>query len=529
MKHSSQKDKSRFWSEAGQGIMEYMIIIFLVGIAVVAIVVVMEPVIANVFSELVDDAPVAPPALLAYTPPATYTPVNTVPVPPGPGTATWTASPTTTPPTATPTGTSTSTPTATFTPFGYFNCEYQEVSGTVVVEGEHVANQQGGSGAAAGHYWYATNSYGGRMAMQAQPNSGVDTGAGTNGPTVNFFVRIVTAGDYYMYVRGWPGDSGTAGNNDSVHAGTGGSAVTGSSGWSGWTSNAYTWRRWGTPVHLDPGQRVFTVWMKEDGMVIDRVMLSTNGSLIADGDTQVGPTESNAPAGCTGAQIPTATHTPTPTRTPSPTHTPTPTFTPTPSNTPTPSATPTPSTLTLWSASAQDGFITESGFNTNVGGTTDSSSNTFSIGDTSGRQELKGVLSFDTSGIPDGATIISVQLQVQRQGVQGSPNTLGAITVDVAPASGFSNNTSLQAADYQATAAAVAVTTLPFPNSNNSWTSGYFNAAGLAAINKTGTTQLRITFPTNTNNNTSNDILRFNSGNASGTSSDPVLIIVYQP
>lgn len=527
MKHSSQKDKSRFWSEAGQGIMEYMIIIFLVGIAVVAIVVVMEPVIANVFSEFVDDAPVAPPALLAYTPPATYTPVNTIPVPPGPGTGTWTASPTTTPPTETPTGTSTSTPTATFTPFGYLTCEYQEVGGTVVVEGEHVANQQGGSGAAAGHYWYATNSYGSRLAMQAQPNSGVDTGAGTNGPTIQFFVRIVTAGDYYMYVRGWPGDSGTFGNNDSIHAGAGGLSVTGSSGWSGWTANAYTWQRWGTPVHLDPGQRVFTVWMKEDGMVIDRVMLSTNGSLIANGDTQVGPTESTAPAGCVGAQIPTATFTPSPTHTATPSSTPTPSVTPLPSNTPTPTFTPTPTTLTLYSVNTQDGYVLESNENSSVGGSNDSSGSTFRVGDDNSDRQYKGFVSFNTASIPDGATIISAQLWVKNQNTQGNVGGLGTLYVDVAQNSGFSGSTALQNSDFESVVGSAGVATLTVPG-NNTWVNSYLNATGLTWINKTGTTQFRIYFQNGDDDDAGNDYLRLYATDTAGTSDDPYLVIVYQ-
>lgn len=65
--------------QAGQGILEYMIIIALVGLAVVVIVNLMQPVIGNVFSNFVDRARVAPPELVGFTrvPP---TPTNT-PVP----------------------------------------------------------------------------------------------------------------------------------------------------------------------------------------------------------------------------------------------------------------------------------------------------------------------------------------------------------------------------------------------------------------------------------------------------------------
>ena len=54
-------------SEKGQGIVEYVIILSLVGMATVLIVNVMEPVIANVFADFVEKSAVAPPELIGYT------------------------------------------------------------------------------------------------------------------------------------------------------------------------------------------------------------------------------------------------------------------------------------------------------------------------------------------------------------------------------------------------------------------------------------------------------------------------------
>ena len=53
--------------ETGQGLLEYMIIIALVGLAVVVIVNLMQPAIGNVFSRFVDRANVAPPALVGFS------------------------------------------------------------------------------------------------------------------------------------------------------------------------------------------------------------------------------------------------------------------------------------------------------------------------------------------------------------------------------------------------------------------------------------------------------------------------------
>ncbi len=73
-KHSTQTQTK----EAGQGFVEYAILLILVGIAVVAIVALMQPAIGDVFSRFVAQAPVAPPSLLNYTPPPTFTPTPTI-------------------------------------------------------------------------------------------------------------------------------------------------------------------------------------------------------------------------------------------------------------------------------------------------------------------------------------------------------------------------------------------------------------------------------------------------------------------
>ena len=96
--------------EKGQGLVEYALILALVALAVVVIIEVLEPAVANVFSQFVQQAPVAPPQLLSYTPPPTNQP------PPSP---TPTLDPSITPsitPTFTPTPIPSNTPTPTTTP-----------------------------------------------------------------------------------------------------------------------------------------------------------------------------------------------------------------------------------------------------------------------------------------------------------------------------------------------------------------------------------------------------------------------------
>ncbi len=139
--------------EAGQGLVEYAMILLFVGIATVAIVQVMGPTISNTFDRFVRRAPVAPPALVNYTPPPTFTatatldpfapPTNTPsgPIPSSTFAPTETPVPSNTPvqtstPTATATGTPTNTPTATATVACGYAAASVPATGSVTVQAE---------------------------------------------------------------------------------------------------------------------------------------------------------------------------------------------------------------------------------------------------------------------------------------------------------------------------------------------------------------------------------------------------------
>ena len=63
---------------------------------------------------------------------------------------------------------------------------------------------------------------------------------------------------------------------------------------------------------------------------------------------------------------------------------------------------------------------------------------------------------------------------------------------------------------------------------SSGWYSVTLNAAGLTGINKAGTTQFRLYFSLDDNNNHLANVLHFFSGNAP-TASRPQLVITYQP
>lgn len=114
----------------------------------------------------------------------------------------------------------------------------------------------------------------------------------------------------------------------------------------------------------------------------------------------------------------------------------------------------------------------------------------------------RSVLSFDTSSLPDGATLVSATVTVAYRSASGNPwgNPAGnTLVVDVS--NGCFGACVIETGDYVAAASASAVAQL-LSFSGGSQTSNTFASAGLSAINRSGRTQLRLRFsgnPTSTN------------------------------
>ncbi len=199
----------------------------------------------------------------------------------------------------------------------------------------------------------------------------------------------------------------------------------------------------------------------------------------------------------------------------------------------TPQASITPVTVTFTSVAAQDGWVLESSETSNAGGSlsaTATSTSALRVGDNNQDRQYKSVVAFDTSSIPDGATIVSVTLRLLRGTLSGTNpfTTHGTCWVDVQAGSGLSGSTTLQTGDFQATATAVQSASLGNAASNGTWSEGNLNGAGLAALNKTGTTQLRVYFNLDDNDDTGNDYLGYYSGDNATSANRPQLVVTYQ-
>ena len=159
---------------------------------------------------------------------------------------------------------------------------------------------------------------------------------------------------------------------------------------------------------------------------------------------------------------------------------------------------------------------------------TDTSDGALYLGSMNNGDGYRFLVSFDTSVLPDDCIILSAQLEVVRGYKFGSdPFTWGGTcSIDIANPY-FGADSSLAIPDWDAAPDATQIATFagPDPGMDSMLTSTDFNLDGLANINPTGTTQLRVRFSTISNNSWS--YLGFHSGENADPAKHPKLIITY--
>jgi hypothetical protein len=179
------------------------------------------------------------------------------------------------------------------------NAPFLESGGQVVIESEHFhTNVPRGTDS-----WsqVANALASGGQVMQCGPDNGtnINTGYVTTSPELRFQVIFVTTGTYNVWLRG----IGPNGDGDSAHAGIDNTGPTtadrissfGTSlGWSRSTMDGPT----ATINVTTTGLHTISIWMREDGFVFDKLLLTTNGSFTPTG---AGPPESPRQTGCTSA------------------------------------------------------------------------------------------------------------------------------------------------------------------------------------------------------------------------------------
>lgn len=136
------------------------------------------------------------------------------------------------------------------------------------------------SGASGGH------------ALQAMPSNGgnIDTGFATTSPALAYRVNFVKTGVHHVWIRG----RGPTTSDDSVHVGLDNQAVSTSDRINGFP-NSLTWSKStidgpvATFTVPSVGLHTVNVWMREDGFIFDRIVLTSSSSYTPTG---TGPAES---------------------------------------------------------------------------------------------------------------------------------------------------------------------------------------------------------------------------------------------
>jgi CubicO group peptidase (beta-lactamase class C family) len=149
--------------------------------------------------------------------------------------------------------------------------------------------------AQGGHSWTPNTSsgYSGAGALWASPNAGatVNRGYVVNSPRLDYQINFVATGSHYVWVRA----SGATKSDDSVHAGLDGNALSSADRITGVYANSWVWSRTtldGPVARINvktAGVHTLNVWMREDGLRLDKLLLTLDSAYIPTG---MGPPES---------------------------------------------------------------------------------------------------------------------------------------------------------------------------------------------------------------------------------------------
>lgn len=173
---------------------------------------------------------------------------------------------------------------------------HQERDGIVVIEAEHFSLLVPGSGNKA--YlatWHVVEEkdFSGEEALQAFPLTDVNTANRINGPALIYRIEFTKASTYTVDLRG---TAPYGKQHDSVHIGVSGTPVTAvdSSGTGvGFSDDKLSWmhtfcvetskndkncvNNQPTQIYIaEPGIYNLNVWMREDGVIIDKIIVSSN-------------------------------------------------------------------------------------------------------------------------------------------------------------------------------------------------------------------------------------------------------------
>jgi len=184
------------------------------------------------------------------------------------------------------------------------------------------------------------------------------------------------------------------------------------------------------------------------------------------------------------------------------------------------------------SIAIQDGWILESSETSNKGGAIDTNATLLYVGDNAQDRQYKSILSFNTANLPDNAVITKVQVKINVQGFIGgnmftSTKTLGNLLMDINNPY-FGSSASGVVSDFQAVASQNSVGVLSSVPGVG-WRTVTLKNIAWQYINLTGTTQLRLRFTKDDNDDLNNDYIKIYSGDAGATNRPQLIVEYYVP
>lgn len=196
-----------------------------------------------------------------------------------------------------------------------------------------------------------------------------------------------------------------------------------------------------------------------------------------------------------------------------------------------PTPTPAPVVASFKSVDSYDGWVLESSETSGAGGSVNTTKKTISIGDSASNQQYKGILHFNTGSIPDSAVIKSAILKLKSPGSSGTNplNTtstpLGLLKIDISRQF-FGTSAQLTTDDFSAPPLSGGVGTVSRSKNSDGFYTSKLSSSN--TINKAGTTQLRLYFTVDDNNNSKADYIDFYSGSTLNDATvRPVLVVTY--
>ena len=169
--------------------------------------------------------------------------------------------------------------------------------------------------------------------------------------------------------------------------------------------------------------------------------------------------------------------------------------------------------MTFHSTGTYDGWVLESGETSGIGGSRNATATTARLGDDASDRQYRSLLHFDTTGLPDNAVITGVTLRIKKQSVVGtSPfSTHGSLTVDAR--TGSFGTAALANADFKAAASGLNVGKFA-KTAVSGWYRATLKTAVFPLVNRVGTTQFRLRFTIDDNDDRATDYLAFYTGDS---------------